>query len=101
MVLWRFSYRLIGSRGEAVAENFVQPHLDDRVTITDASGTRVEELGLRSSYTYQLEAFAAHLRNGAPLKNDVDDAVATMQLIDDCYRAAGLTPRPKHPGPAA
>ena len=98
---WRFSYRLIGSRGEAVAENFVQPHLDDRVTITDASGTRVEKLGLRSSYTYQLEAFAAHLRNGAPLKNDVDDAVATMQLIDDCYRAAGLTPRPKHPGPAA
>jgi hypothetical protein len=23
-----------------------------------------------------------------------DDAVANMQLIDDCYRAAGLTPRP-------
>jgi predicted dehydrogenase len=94
---WRFSYRLVGSRGEAVAENFVQPHLDDRVTITDARGTRVEELGRRSSYTYQLEAFAAHLRDDAPLKNDLDDAVDTMRLIDDCYRAAGLTPRPRRP----
>ncbi|HEY2520255.1 MAG TPA: hypothetical protein VGJ19_09100 [Streptosporangiaceae bacterium] len=24
----------------------------------------------------------------------VGDAVANMQLIDDCYRAAGLSPRP-------
>jgi predicted dehydrogenase len=92
---WRFTCRIIGSRGEATAANFVQPHLDDRVTITTAAGTRVEERGRRSSYTYQLEAFAAHLRDGAPLRNDVDDAVATMRLIDDCYRAAGFTPRPR------
>jgi predicted dehydrogenase len=75
---WQFSCRLVGTRGEAVAENFVQPHLDDRVTITDARGRRVEELGRRSSYTYQLEAFAAHLRESTPLENDLDDAVATM-----------------------
>lgn len=36
----------------------------------------------------------AHLRDRAPLPTDADDAVANMQLIDDCYRAAGLTPRP-------
>jgi predicted dehydrogenase len=92
---WRFTCRLIGTRGEAVAENFVQPHLDDRVTITDVRGSRVEELGRRSSYTYQLEAFAAHLRHGTPLKNNLDDAVDTMRLIDECYRSAGLTPRPQ------
>ena len=62
--------------------------------MTTAAGTRTEELGHRSSYTYQLEAFAAHLRDGAPLPTDADDAVANMQLIDNCYRAAGLTPRP-------
>ena len=28
---------------------------------------------------------------------DADDAVATMELIDDTYRAAGLGPRPRHP----
>ena len=64
------------------------------IIVTTATGTRTEELGRRSSYTYQLEAFAAHLRDGAPLPTDADDAVANMQLIDNCYRAAGLTPRP-------
>ena len=90
----RYHCRIIGSRGEATALNFVEPHHDDRIIVTTAAGTRTEELGRRSSYTYQLEAFAAHLRDGAPLPTDADDAVANMQLIDDCYRAAGLTPRP-------
>jgi predicted dehydrogenase len=92
---WRFSCRIVGTHGEATAVNFVGPHFDDRVTITTRTGTRTEELGRRSSYTYQLEAFAAHVRDGNPLKNDVDDAVETMQLIDDCYRAAGFPPRPR------
>jgi predicted dehydrogenase len=91
-----FSYRLVGSRGQAFAPEFVRPHLDDRIEVTTPGGTRVEELGRRSSYTYQLEALAAHLRAGAPLITDADDAVATMELIDDTYRAAGLGPRPRH-----
>lgn len=84
----------IGSQGQATALNFVEPHQDDRIVVTTTAGTRTEELGRRSSYSYQLEAFAAHLRDGAPLPTGADDAVASMQLIDDCYRAAGLTPRP-------
>ena len=90
----RYHCRIIGSRGEAAALNFVEPHHDDRIIVTTAAGTRTEELGRRSSYTYQLEAFAAHLRDGAPPPTDADDAVANMQLIDDGYRAAGLGPRP-------
>jgi hypothetical protein len=35
------------------------------------------------------------VREGVPLPIDVDDAVATMRLIDACYRAAGLRPRPR------
>jgi predicted dehydrogenase len=91
----RMTYRIVGSRGEANAANFVEPHVDDRVIVKTASGKRVEELGKRSTYTYQLEALSAYLRNGVPLPIDVDDAVATMQLIDDCYRAAGFAPRPR------
>jgi predicted dehydrogenase len=90
----RYTCRIIGSHGEAGAANFVEPHVDDRITVTTTAGTRIEELGRRSSYTYQLEAFAAHLRDGVPLRNDAEDAVASMELIDDCYRAAGFTPRP-------
>ena len=92
---WRFTCRLVGSHGEAAAANFVQPHRDDRVRIKTEAGEREERLGRRSSYTFQLEAFAAHVHTGAPLRNTVDDSVETMQLIDDCYRAAGFAPRPR------
>ena len=63
--------RIVGSRGEATAPNFVQPHLDDRVIVTTAHGERVEQLGKRSSYTYQLEALSAVLRRRVPLPVDV------------------------------
>lgn len=91
------SCRIIGSRGEATAVNFVLPHLDDRVVVQTAAGRRVEHLGTRPSFTYQLEAFIAAVREDAPVSTDADDAVATMRLIDECYRAAGLPPRPRMP----
>jgi predicted dehydrogenase len=91
----RMTYRIVGTRGEATAANFVEPHVDDRVTVRTAGGVRVEQLGKRSTYTYQLEALAAFLRNGVPLPIDAVDAVDTMQLVDDCYRAAGFAPRPR------
>ncbi|MGI5459899.1 Gfo/Idh/MocA family protein [Streptomyces sp. CA-249302] len=87
--------RIVGTKGEALAPNFVLPHLDDRVVVRTAEGERTERLGTRSSYTYQLEAFAARVREGAPLALDADDALATMTLIDECYRAAGFEPRPR------
>jgi predicted dehydrogenase len=89
------SCRIVGSAGEALAPNFVLPHLDDRVVVRTAEGERTERLGTRSSYTYQLEAFAAHVRRDAPLPLDADDALATMSLIDEAYRAAGFEPRPR------
>lgn len=92
---WQMSCRVVGSRGEATAVNFVQPHLDDRVVVRTAAGERTEELGRRSSYTYQLEAFAAQLRHGVRSALDADDALTTMRLIDDCYRAAGFPVRPR------
>jgi predicted dehydrogenase len=92
---WRITCRLVGTAGEATATNFVRPDQDDRVRWVGRDGTyREEYLGTRSSYTYQLEAFRAHLREGAPLPIDVDDAVATAELIDAVYAAAGFPPRP-------
>ncbi|MGC0336181.1 Gfo/Idh/MocA family protein [Streptomyces sp. SLBN-8D4] len=90
------SCRIIGSHGEAFAPNFVLPHMDDRVVVRTAAGERTERLGTRSSYTYQLEAFADRVRGGARLPLDPDDAVATMTLIDTGYRAAGFEPRPRY-----
>jgi predicted dehydrogenase len=89
----RWPFRLVGSNGEATAANFVQPHVDDRVLVSSRHTDRVEHLGTRSSYTYQLEALRSHLRDGTPLPVGPDDPVDTMALIDACYRAAGFTPR--------
>ncbi|MEV7072351.1 Gfo/Idh/MocA family protein [Streptomyces sp. NPDC091972] len=89
------SCRVVGSRGEVLAPNFVLPHTDDRIVVRTADGERTERLGTRSSYTYQLEAFADRVRGGAPLPLDADDAVSTMTLIDEAYRAAGFEPRPR------
>lgn len=94
------TYRITGSLGDVLATNFILPHIDDRVVVTTAAGSRVEHLGNRSSYTYQLEAFTAAVRTGAPMPTDSDDAVRTMALIDACYRAAGLEPRARWVAPA-
>ena len=53
-----------------------------------------EHLGTRSSYTFQLEALRAHLRDGTALPVDAEDAVATAELIDAAYQAAGSPLRP-------
>jgi predicted dehydrogenase len=96
--VWEMTCRIIGSRGDATAMNFAQPHLDDRVVIQTPAGRRVEHLGTRSSYIYQLEAFVSAVRSGVPMPTDADDGVRTMTLIDQCYRAAGFQPRPRVPG---
>lgn len=92
-----FSLRIVGSNGEAYAPAFVLPHMDDRIIVTVGTEQRVEELGSRSSYTYMLEALRRLVRSGEPMVTDADDAVVTMQMIDDLYTAAGMSPRPLCP----
>jgi predicted dehydrogenase len=88
----QMSCRVIGTEGEATTGNFILPHTDDSLQITTKEGERTEHLGTRSSYTYQLEAFIALVRQGTPMITDSDDAVRTMELVDECYRAIGLEP---------
>ncbi|MEZ0354726.1 Gfo/Idh/MocA family protein [Mycobacterium sp. SA01] len=88
-----FTVKLVGSKGDALAHDFIKPHTDDRITIRTPGGTRVEHLGTRASYTYQLDAFAAHLLDHVPLPIGVDDAVQNMHYVDAAYRAAGMSPR--------
>jgi predicted dehydrogenase len=92
----QMSHKLIGSSGEAVITDFVNPHNDDRLIVTTGHESRTEHLGNRSSYTYQLEAFTTAVRTGEPTRTDAAGAVTTMQLLDECYRHAGFAPRPGH-----
>ncbi|MGW0160590.1 Gfo/Idh/MocA family protein [Mycobacterium sp. NPDC003323] len=95
MVAQDYSFTLLiaGSAGEVLVHDFIRPGTDDRLTLTTDTGTSVEHLGTRASYTYQLEAFAAHVEHGAPLPFGTDDAVANMAMVDAAHRAADLDPR--------
>jgi predicted dehydrogenase len=96
----RFAFRLRGTGGSLAAPSFVLPMNDDRIIVSNGSGRflrpakqRVERLGTTPTYHYQLAAFADAVSTGAGLRNDLDDAVAQMELIDEAYRAAGMSPR--------
>lgn len=75
-------------------KNFVKVSGDDRLIIRASGGERVEHLGTRSSYHYRLEALTAAVRRGTPFPTDAADGVRNLELVDACYRAAGLAPRP-------
>ncbi len=91
---WDMSLRVVGSHGTAYVPDLLYQNDDDRIVIETASGERTEHHGDATSYTYQLEAFVDAVRHGAAYRTDADDAVANMALLDSCYRAIGLGPRP-------
>jgi predicted dehydrogenase len=96
--VWDFHLTVTGTDGVLHVPDFPRPHEDDSLVLRAADGTEtVENHGHRSSYTYQLEAFAAAVRGLAPLPYDVTDAVHQAELVDAAYRAAGFQPRPSVP----
>ncbi|MEV6133876.1 hypothetical protein AB0M05_45005 [Streptomyces violaceusniger] len=53
-------------------------------------GKRVEHVSKRSTYAYQLDAFAAAVLRGEPVLTPPADSVANMTVIDAIYTSAGL-----------
>jgi predicted dehydrogenase len=85
-----FSARVVGDQGELRAVNPVMPQIYHRLTVRSTTGKRVERFGRRASYAYQLDAFAAAVLRGEPVKTTPEDAIENMTVIDAIYRAAGL-----------
>jgi len=94
---WEFSLKAEGDGGHVVVKNFIKVNTDDRLIVYSArEGERVEHLGTRSSYHYQIDALTAAVRWGSPFPTNATDAVINLDLIDRCYRMAGLPVRPRH-----
>jgi predicted dehydrogenase len=91
--LLSISAKVYGSSGELKAFNYVAPQYGHLLTVRTAKRTWRERVAGEPSYTYQLRAFLAAVRDGAQVLTPPDDAVKTMTIIDDIYRHAGLTPR--------
>ncbi len=87
------TWTVIGTRGQATSPAFAVPHMDNRLVITDGSGTTEQAHGDLTSYAYQLADVAESIRGGTPFAFTLDDSVANAELIDECYRQAGLRPR--------
>jgi predicted dehydrogenase len=88
--LLEISARIVGERGELSLFNPVTPHFIHRLAIRLPEGRRVERFPRRASYAYQLDAFAAAVLRGEPMKTTPEDAIENMTVIDAIYRAAGL-----------
>ena len=87
-----------GTKGTIEAEGFVKPQYGNWIKVTTSEGTKTFEARREpSTYALQLAAFVAAVRDGAEVITDVADSVATMRVIDQMYRAAGLEPRPVPP----
>ncbi|KDN24090.1 Gfo/Idh/MocA family protein [Amycolatopsis rifamycinica] len=91
--LLKISAKVIGSRGSLSVVNPVAPQAYHRLSVRIGDARRTEKFPRRASYAYQLDAFAAAVLDGAPVKTSAADAVETMTVIDEIYRAAGLPPR--------
>ena len=88
--LFRASAKVVGDRGQLRYLSPAAPHLLPRLSIRSADGKRVERFPRRTTYAYQLDAFAAAVLRGEPVKTTPEDAIENMTVIDAIYRAAGL-----------
>ena len=91
--LFRASAKVVGERGEMRWLSPAAPHLAPRLKVRAADGKRVERFPRRVTYDYQLDAFAAAVLRGEPVRTTPRDMAETMTVIDAVYSAAGLALR--------
>ena len=91
--LLRIAAQVDGTRGRMRVTNFVAPQLFNRLSVTVDGRRSHERVRGEPSYDAQLRAFVAAVREGTPFPTTARDAVVTMRLLDDIYRAAGLPHR--------
>jgi predicted dehydrogenase len=95
--------RVEGELGSLHVMNLTSPQYYHRLVVratdpaTGAERRRRERVKGEATYVYQLRAFVAAVREGAPYPTTPADAIANMRVIDAAYRAAGLEPRQPTP----
>ena len=83
-----------GAAGEMVVMNPLAPQHGATISVTDTDGTEVLEVDNSTTYLHQLQAFETATTTRTMPITSGDDSIATMELIDACYQAAGLSARP-------
>jgi predicted dehydrogenase len=87
--------KVIGASGTMTATNPLAPQNGGAVlTVETDAGTTTEDVDTSSTYFHQLVAFREAIERGSPFPTTAADGVRNMEIVDACYRAAGLSPRP-------
>jgi len=82
-----------GERGELHAANPIAPHNGHVLTLRIEGRETRETVAGETTFVHQLRAFAAAVRGEARIATDAAEGIINMRLIDEVYRAAGLSPR--------
>ena len=90
--LLKVAVRAFGTDGELRVFNPTGPQFGYRMTLRrDGTKERIRVDGAKTpTYTYQLRAFLAAVRDGVPPLTPPADAVGNMEVIDAIYRASDL-----------
>ena len=92
--LFRASAKVVGDRGELRWLSPAAPHLFHRLSVRSADSKRVERFPRRSSFEYQLDAFAAAVLRGEPVKTTPQDAIENHERHRcDLSRCRPFAPR--------
>ena len=87
--------RVTGEHGHMTATNPLAPQQGNAMLVVDL-GDRVwnQPAETTATYTHQLVAFREAIVDGVGFPTTAGDGVRNMEIVDACYRAAGLQPRP-------
>ena len=91
---WSSVVNVFGDRGRLKVVNPLVPHREQHlIELVTSWGTRREALSKRSTFEFQLQAFIDAIEGVRPMPTDAEDGVISMRVIDNVYRAAGMSPR--------
>jgi predicted dehydrogenase len=87
--------KVVGERGQLKVLNPVFPHRWHRLHITIDGSSRSEHVSGKSTYHCQMLEFQRRIHHGQITSPDLQESIATMELIDAIYKTAGLPLRGK------
>lgn len=91
------SLEVFGSSASMFVDNPLAPQNGAALEVRSSAGVIDYPVLPGSTYESQLVAFRNAIAFGANFPTTASEGVATMAIMDECYEAAGLAPRPSHP----
>lgn len=91
---WSSVVNVYGDLGRLKVVNPLVPHREPHVIeLVTSWGTRRETMTKRHTFEFQLRAFMDAIDGVRPMPTDAEDGVVSMRVIDNVYRAAGMSLR--------